>query len=280
MLVSATGALSGSVGGGRVEMQVVELAQQVAEGAAACLHRVNLVQDVAMCCGGSMEFYVEPIGPWLAVLSGVKAAHDKRAAVCVESDLDSGRKRIVAISPGRPRVQFLRGEGTLRELLAPTERVVLFGCGHLGRAIGPLAKQVDFEVVLCDDNETGAVDNHLPWADHVVSSFALRDIERQLGPLGKGDFLLILTRDHGIDQEIVEATVPRIGEFEYLGLIGSRGKLGRFRKRILAKQIVDEPTWKRLRAPIGLDIGAETPTEIAVSILAELISIRQRKREA
>lgn len=141
-----------------------------------------------------------------------------------------------------------------------------------------MAGSLGFEVVVCDDNETSAVEERPPWADLMVESFALRDIESSIGRLGAGDYLLVLTRDHAIDQRIIEATMPRVAEFEYLGLIGSRGKIGRFRKRVLAKEIVDEEQWQKLRAPIGLDIGAETPAEIAVSILAELVTIRNRGR--
>lgn len=278
MLVSAEGALCGSVGGGRVEMQVVALAQRVARGEPATSLKLNLVQDVAMCCGGTMEFYIEPAAALLGVLNAIASAHAARQTVCLQSDLVLGGK--VLCEPGPAQVGVARQGDHLYECLRPPERVLLFGCGHLARAIGPLAQQVEFDVVLCDDNETGAVDTSMAWATQVVASFELRDIEKQIGPMGQGDYLLILTRDHAIDQRIVEATLPRAGEFEYLGLIGSLGKVGRFRKRVLAKGIVDEEDWLKLRAPMGVDIGAETPQEIAVSIVAELIAIRQGRRQA
>jgi xanthine dehydrogenase accessory factor len=156
--------------------------------------------------------------------------------------------------------------------------VVLFGCGHLARAIGPLASSLGFDVAVCDDNATGAVDEEPWWADTVITSFSLRDVEKRLRRLGPRDYLLILTRDHGIDQQIIEDTLPRIAEFDYLGLIGSLGKVGRFKKRVLAKGLVSDEQWAQLHAPIGLDICAETPQEIAVSIMAELIALKNQEK--
>jgi xanthine dehydrogenase accessory factor len=140
-----------------------------------------------------------------------------------------------------------------------------------------MAAQVGFDVVLCDDNDTGALDElgRPPWAGQVVESFDIRDIEADIGPVGPGDHALIMTRDHAVDQAILEALLPK-PSLTYLGLIGSRGKIGRFRKRIAAKGHFDESGWARLHAPIGLDIGAETPEEIAVAVVAELIATRRR----
>jgi xanthine dehydrogenase accessory factor len=87
-----------------------------------------------------------------------------------------------------------------------------------------------------------------------------------------------VTRDHAIDQQLLEQLIahPHLG---YLGMIGSRGKIARFKKRLEAKGMLDDATWARLRAPIGLDLGAETPEEIALSILAELVQVRRGRAD-
>ena len=90
-------------------------------------------------------------------------------------------------------------------------------------------------------------------------------------PLDAGTYVVIVTRDHAVDQRLVEALYDH--ELAYLGLIGSRRKIEMFRRRIEAKG-KDPARWGRIRAPIGLDIGAETPEEIAVAIVAELIGVR------
>jgi xanthine dehydrogenase accessory factor len=174
--------------------------------------------------------------------------------------------------PHRPQVV----DGALVERLGDAERVVLFGLGHVARELGPLLSRLGFSVVVCDDGDTGALAAAPPaWAASVIESFDAAEVERVLGGFSPGDHVLIVTRDHAIDQQLLETLITR-DDLGYLGMIGSRGKVGRFRKRLEAKGLYDEARWQRLRAPIGLDIGAETPEEIAVAIAAELVAQRRR----
>jgi xanthine dehydrogenase accessory factor len=146
--------------------------------------------------------------------------------------------------------------------------------------LGPLLDSLGFTVIVCDDNETGAADSAPPWAAQLVESFDTADVERAIGGFSSEDYVLIITRDHAVDQQLLEQLIGH-DEIGYLGMIGSRGKVGRFRKRLEAKGLIDDSDlgvqrWSRLRAPIGLDIGAETPEEIAVAIAAELVACRRR----
>jgi xanthine dehydrogenase accessory factor len=114
----------------------------------------------------------------------------------------------------------------------------------------------------------------------VIESFDVAEVERTLGGLGGDDYALIITRDHAIDQRLLETLIVH-DELHYLGMIGSLGKVGRFRKRLEAKGIVTDDDvgaarWARLHAPIGLDLGSETPEEIAISIVAQLVALRRR----
>ena len=88
--------------------------------------------------------------------------------------------------------------------------------------------------------------------------------------------MVIVTRDHAVDQRLLEALIGR--PLAYLGLIGSRRKIEMFQRRLEAKG-VDVALFERLHAPIGLDIGAQTPEEIAVAIVAQLIAVRARRRK-
>lgn len=274
MFVSADGSQLGTIGGGRIEYELVAVGQDVASGGQSRVVKHNLVQDLAMCCGGSMEIYVEALTPSLDAISEVLALQKERKRCVLVTDLQGAAKRVC---PVNENTSYPRIEGaSFLEVIAPNPRVILFGCGHLARALGPLARSLGFDVVICDDNETGAIDECPTWASEWVSSFGLADVESSLGPLGRDDYLLVVTRDHGIDQQIVESTLPRVSDFEYLGLIGSLGKIGRFRKRILSKGLVSEEKWNLLHAPLGLDIAAETPEEIAVSIMAELVLTKNR----
>jgi len=277
MAVLADGALLGTIGGGRIEQEVVAAAQEVVAGGSARRVRHHLVRDLAMCCGGSMELVIAPLADSAAALEAIAVARAERRAVVVETPLDGAPLRVrpaAAEELGRRR-RPERSADVLVELVRPADRVILFGAGHVARAIGPLARSCGFEVVACDDGDTGALEPPPAWADRVVDSFDPDDVARALGALGAGDHVLIVTRDHAVDQRILEQLIGR-DDLSYLGMIGSRGKVGRFKKRLWAKGLVDDARWARLHAPIGLDLGAETPEEIAVAVVAELVALRRR----
>jgi xanthine dehydrogenase accessory factor len=171
-------------------------------------------------------------------------------------------------------------DGAMVERVGAAERAIMFGVGHVARTLGPHLAKLGFSVIVCDDGETGAIDVAPPWAERVIESFDAVEVERELGGFGGDDYVLIVTRDHSIDLALLEQLIGH-DELRYLGMIGSRGKIGRFKKRLEAKGIIDDSDlgmqrWARLRAPIGLDLGAETPEEIAIAVAAELVACRRR----
>jgi xanthine dehydrogenase accessory factor len=223
-----------------------------------------------MCCGGTMELWLEPVGPSRAALAGALELAAARRSGALIHHLDGRPIELVEGSAGR-RAR-LEGDRFV-EPIRGRDRAVLFGCGHVARALGPLLATIGFEVVVCDDGDTGGLAARAGFADVVVESFDRADVERALGLLGEGDFLVILTRDHAIDQQILEEWLPH-GGLSYLGVIGSRGKIARFKQRLEQKGLATPERWARVSGPIGLGVGAETPAEIAVSIAAELIARR------
>ncbi|HWO22390.1 MAG TPA: XdhC family protein [Kofleriaceae bacterium] len=277
MAVADDGEQWGTVGGGRIEQLVAAAAREVAGGAPPRVVRQHLVRDLAMCCGGSMEVVLTPAAPSRAALAELAQA----AAVRVLLTPVSGEPLSVRdVLPGDPPLHHPRLDGDiLVDRIGAGERAVVFGLGHVARKLGPLLAGLGFTVIVCDDGDTGATQAVPPWAARVIESFDAAEIERELGGFGADDRLLIVTRDHAIDQQLLERLIGN-DAIGYLGMIGSRGKVGRFRKRLEAKGLLDGPEgaarWARLRAPIGLDLGAETPEEIAVAIAAELVALRRR----
>ena len=277
MVVDATGASFGTIGGGRVELEAVAQATAVAGGAPAGRVRHHLVRDLAMCCGGTMDVYVQPVGPSADVIARALEMWRTRRSGRLIIRMDGGAMELEE-SGGGSRRPIIDGDRFV-EPIWPSDRVLLFGMGHVTRATGPILAGLGFEVVVCDDNQTGRLDEPQPaWASRLVASFELGDIERDVGPLGAGDYVIIMTRDHAADQRILEQALEleSLHSLTYLGLIGSLGKIGRFHKRLVAKGIATPERWAKLRAPIGIDIAAETPAEIAVSVAAELIQVRSR----
>ena len=277
MLVDDDGSGFGTIGGGRVELEVTQLAERVARGAPPARQRHHLVRDLAMCCGGTMEVYVQPVAPSAAAIERALALHAGRRPGRLITRLDGAPMEVEERAEHGERRPALEGDRFI-EPIWPRDRVILFGLGHVARAVGRLLSQVDFDVVVCDDNDTGALDAAPAWAHRPVVSFELDDVAREVGPLGAGDYLVIMTRDHAVDQRILEQALTHeaLPQLSYLGVIGSRGKIGRFHKRLEAKGVATPERWSRVRAPIGLDIAAETPAEIAVSLAAELIALRNR----
>jgi xanthine dehydrogenase accessory factor len=271
MAVAADGEQWGTIGGGRIEQLVVAAAKEVAGGAAARVVRQHLVRDLAMCCGGSMEVAITPAAESREVIEKLAGA---RGAHTLVTPLDGGPLALRPAEVGEPRIE---GD-VLVERVGAGERAILFGLGHVARKVAPLLDALGFTVIACDDGETGATDARPAWAAEVIESFDAAVVEERLGGFGADDYVLIVTRDHAIDLQLLEQLIgnDRLG---YLGMIGSRGKIGRFKKRLEAKGMLSgegEARWARLRAPIGLDLGAETPEEIAISIAAEIVARRRR----
>lgn len=175
------------------------------------------------------------------------------------------------------RLRFLVEEpdGTSGEyvrLFVPHQRLILLGGGHIAEALCPLAARLDFEVTVADDRQEFANGERFPDAVRTVSG----DYETLIPELGitRYDFAAVMTRGHSFDSlclcRILEGAMPH-----YLGMVGSARKVALVME-LLEKEGYNRELLNRVEAPIGLKIGARTPAEIAVSILAQLIQYRNR----
>jgi xanthine dehydrogenase accessory factor len=154
------------------------------------------------------------------------------------------------------------------EAILPTPRLTIFGAGHVARAIAPLARSVGFDVRVVDEREELNTPERFPGC-----ALELRDPGTVLkgASLSDDDWVLIVSHDHRLDEEVLGLCL-RQGP-HYLGLVGSQRKLIRITQRLLQK----DPTlsFERLHSPVGLDLGAVGPEEIAVSIAAELVAVKR-----
>lgn len=156
------------------------------------------------------------------------------------------------------------------EPLRPTDRLILFGAGHVARATASFAREAGWAVTVVDDRDDQNTAERFPGCERVLT-----DPRRFASALDSDAraWLFVVTHDHALDQDLVEALVVR--DWAWLGLIGSRAKVTKFHLRLRAAGIPAERL-ERLSGPVGLDIGAETPEEIAISVLAEMIRVRRR----
>lgn len=158
------------------------------------------------------------------------------------------------------------------EWLHPTGTVYIFGSGHVGVCVAHLAAYVDFKVVIIDDRLEFASPERVPDADQVVLLESFSHATAGL-PIDEDSYIVIVTRGHAHDKTVLaQALKTKAG---YIGMIGSRRKTHLIFEALLAEGYTREDI-ERVHAPIGLPIGGETPQEISVSIIAQMLQFRNR----
>lgn len=158
------------------------------------------------------------------------------------------------------------------EPVEPSPELYVIGAGHVGFHLANMAHEVGFKVHVVDDREKFANRERFPNADEVVTEDIPSWITRTAIP-GHA-YVVVVTRGHTNDLDALRALAPR--ELRYLGLIGSKAKVARIQDQLLSEGMAPE-LLTQVHAPIGLDIGAVSPQEIAVSILSELIAVKHGK---
>jgi len=158
------------------------------------------------------------------------------------------------------------------EPIEPSPELYVIGAGHVAYHLATMAQDVGFQVHVVDDREKFASRERFPNAAEVVTEDIPTWLERSKLP--PYSYVVVVTRGHNNDLDAMRALASR--ELRYLGLIGSRAKVARITDQLLSEGMAPE-VLKQVHAPIGLDIGAVTPQEIAVSILSELIAVKHGK---
>lgn len=160
------------------------------------------------------------------------------------------------------------------EPVLPEERLIIFGAGHITRRLASLMKSVGFNVSVVDDSQELLRKDMFPEIEGLI----LTDMEqfaRDL-PSDPRTYIVLLSRGFSRDEKILNQLIQK--DFKYIGMIGSMRKIMTMKEEI-KKKGVSEEAFQKLKAPIGLDIGGETPDEIAISIAAEIIAVRKGKVE-
>ncbi len=181
-----------------------------------------------------------------------------------------GEARLLHYDLGKDLGMSCGGKMTVfLEPLTPAHRLIIFGAGHIGAALTQIGKLLGFTVWVIDNRQEFATGERLPFADKVIA----KEYAEVLAGLAfdENAYIVLVTHKHAHDQEILEYCVRQ--KFGYLGMIGSRTKVANAFARL--REIgIDEGTIRRIHAPVGLEIGASTPAEIAVAIAAELVAVK------
>ena len=307
LVLKADGTFVGTVGGGRLEHDVLRRAREVLESGRSALMHVRLsgteVAASEMLCGGDVDVLLEPIDRSAEVvfrkLLEMKAQGRRGALVSIVAEgQPGGRWFLIAeegtiigdaselgIEDGACLKRWAGARGPLLESIATSAgqvtvyvepvraeaMLLLFGAGHISTVVAPLAAMVGFSVCVIDDREEFANSHRFPSADRLLVCQAAEAFERLT--VTCETYIAIVTRGHIYDRDALRAALK--SRPAYIGMIGSRRKRDLIYASLMDEGVAPEDL-RRVHCPIGIAIGAQTPEEIGVSIVAELIQVRAR----
>lgn len=314
-LFSEAGLLAGTVGGGPLEAEVQHIAESVMISGFSDYFYFDLNDEPdseGAICGGEARVLVDadPAAN-LAALEAMEdclSRHEDGFLLTVVSNkLDQGRSIKRYWINGSKREDFPKAmdrvfkdlilndilkaeqEGFIRidlsaipdhqvkmaflEHMKPMPHLLIVGGGHVGKALAHLGSLLEFEISVLDDRAEFANKEHIPDADHVIVSEVGAALQK-MKP-GPESHIVIVTRGHRLDADALKACIG--SEAAYIGMIGSRNKVALMKKQFLEEGWATPEQWAAIHAPIGLSIGSVTVQEIAVSIAAQLIEVRNKR---
>ncbi len=311
LLVRSDGSGVGTLGGGCVEGDIWFAANELLQnGGGAEYREYQLNEDLAaedgLICGGTMFFLIDPVykpGEYLDFAREIQDAYAGGSPVALATLVRPpnggasalGAKLFIRSdgttvgSLGSPELDAAAAEEAFElmihgknkyvvtgsgaeyfiEAYTTPPQLVLCGGGHVSKSIAPLAKTLGFRLFVTDDREEFANADRFPEADIVIAKKP-EDALPEL-PINPNTFIIVATRGHRYDNVALAAAARTPAH--YVGLLGSRRKVIMIYEDLLRMGISEERL-RELRAPIGLDIGARTPEEIAVSIMSEVLMFR------
>jgi xanthine dehydrogenase accessory factor len=271
MLVTGSGRMVGSVSGGCVESDVSTRAAEVLADGRPQLLEYGISDDqafgVGLPCGGEIEVFVAPLDrEELDRVAAAIAADERLAVTTTLTGPDAGTKRYGA---GEAHASARREGDELVEHHAPPPVLMVFGAVDTARTLCAMAREVGFRTVVSDARPRFATRERVPAADDVVLGWPQVAYDRY--PPGEATYVVCLTHDARFDEPAIVGALA--APVPYIGALGSR-KAQTDRRRRLLNAGVSEADIERISGPLGLDIGAVTPPETAVAILAEVLAVR------
>ncbi|MGY6633421.1 MAG: XdhC family protein [Alkalilacustris sp.] len=285
LAVSGAGEIVGSVSGGCVEGAVVAEALETLQDGRPRLLTFGVSDDdafaVGLACGGTIRILVEPVGdtaPALppSLLRDLRASRADRRAVALVTDTRDWTRRMVCASEGNLAERFrmdrsgLEDDGRFVTIHNPPLRLVVVGAVHIAQPLVAMARLAGFDPFVVDPRETFAAPHRFPgetlthdWPDAALAAHGL----------DARTAVVTLTHDPKLDDPAIVSALA--SPAFYVGCLGSTRTHAKRLDRLRASGMSDAAL-ARLRAPVGLAIGARSPAEIAVSILAQIIETLRR----
>ena len=306
MAVSSGGSIAGSVSGGCIEGAVFEECQEALRtGQGRWLHfgvADETAWEVGLACGGTIDLFVEPLPELypviqqaiesqqpLAIATVTVGAHGVGNKLLVRPDDSTmgstGNATLDEKVTADAHAQLANGENKTRsymteggevevfiEAMLPPPTLFIVGAVHIAVALVALAKVLDFRTVVVDAREAFATTERFPNVDELVSLWPDEALE---GRLNTSSYVAVLTHDPKLDDPALKVALQ--SPARYIGALGSTKTHASRLERLRDEGFTDEQL-ARLHAPIGLPIGARTPQEIALSIMAEVVQVMRKRK--
>jgi xanthine dehydrogenase accessory factor len=281
MAVAADGEMSGSIGGGVMEVRLVEKAKALLSepGAAARTptvieqaHRKNTPNSSGMICSGRQAVILMPLGPDdRATVHAIVTALAHKASIAFE--ISNLKFQIVHIAENDRRISFLKSSECgfrYREKLGGSPQLIIIGGGHCALALSEVASRLGFWISIFDDRPELNTLAKNEFADEVVIVDSYANIADHVGS-GEDLYVAVMTLGYASDALVIRKLIHH--DLKYFGVLGSKAKMATLLKE-LREEGVDPENLRRIHTPIGIAINSRTPEEIAVSIAAEIISVK------
>ena len=302
LAVSETGEVAGSVTGGCVEPAVYAEAQEVLAGGPPRLRTYGIADEeafeVGLPCGGTVHIFVDALDPALVAPLAAAIREERATALAVDvAGPEAGVKRLVfgdaptdGTSEGAIGALLAHGETALVSLgdrdvfvssFVPRPRMYVFGAVDHAAALATIGRFLGYRVTVCDARAKFVTRERFPDADELIVEWPDRFLAR--APVDERTAICVLTHDHKFDVPLLKVALAT--RAAYIGAMGSRRTTARRAER-LREEGVGEAELERVHAPIGVDIGARTPEEVAIAIAAQIVAVSRlglgepREREA
>lgn len=283
MLVTAGGRIAGTIGGGAVEYRSEHIAADVLREKKSGEHDFTLtkddVQNLGMICGGAVNVFFHYIPAFdehtLKICDEAETLFAEGKDLWLVSDIKSGGTLSLRTGFSSRKPQRIKSdtEDYYIEQIISSGKVYVFGCGHVGQELVPVLSHIGFRCVALDDRPDFARRELFPDAEDVIVC-DFEHLDRFIS-ITSDDYCCVMTRGHSFDS-IVQAQCLKSPAC-YIGVIGSARKKAGVYALLKEQYGFTDKDFERITSPIGLDIKAETPAEIAISIAAQMIEIRARR---
>jgi xanthine dehydrogenase accessory factor len=317
-LFNIDGLISGTIGGGVLEGRVQKIAQSLIPEKRSGIYHFDFDNNISSTqeaiCGGEATILIDALslkhlavfekvnkslknripGVLVAIVTGDEDTNKVINRYWVASDVTNllpkeylkivtaeaetillsgnpeGFKKIEVVNKGKEQKAVI-----IFEPVFPPSRLVIAGAGHIGKALAHIGSFLGFEVLVIDDRPEFANKSNIPDADNII----VKDIGLAMDELKKSDdtYIVIVTRGHNDDARALKPCID--SKAAYVGMIGSKTKIAKMHRNFFQNGWATEEQWSSIHAPVGLDIGSKTVEEIAISIAAELVLVRNSKED-